>query len=88
MWQGIKNIIFKHHGLQSHQKKKKKGNNPKVHPEGASSIKNDTSRQEILGSPQNIMRQYICIEMERSPQKQKSKLQNHVRLLKHSRGLQ
>ena len=67
MWQGINNIIVKHHGLPSHTHKN--GNNPRVHPEGASSIKNDTSRQEILGRPQNIMRQYICIEMERSPQK-------------------
>lgn len=40
---------------------------------GASSIKKDSSRQEILGSPQNIMRQYIrSIEMERSPQNEKA----------------
>lgn len=77
-------MTFKHHRLQSHTKK---GNNPKVHSEGASSIENETSIQEILGSPQNVMRQYICIEMERSPRKGKSKLQNNMGLLKHSRDL-
>lgn len=82
--QEINNMTFKHHRLQSHTKK---GNNPKVHPEGASSVKNETSIQEILGSPQNVMRQYICIEMERSPRKGKSKLQNNMELLKHSRDL-